>query len=264
MDGGEPDAFVANLDGGGLRLSGEPNPVGIGAGADSLLRAENLAKVIAAARKAAPADARVTDFDIRPDRVGFELETGGRELTLDYGYDAQLTGRDAARRGPASTPGRSSWEQIDPAAPERMARAAKKALGEKLADVQYVLLSLPILGEEKPALSMYFPSGHDPPYGVADLHGRHFTWPGAAASRPGGRARASSRAGTAASSAATSPRAWPGTSAQLPGWSRSVGQRGTSPSTAPAAWRGAPSLSSQNRSQMQAARHSTSPRTSRA
>ena len=27
MDGGEPDAFIANLDGGGLRLSGEPNPV---------------------------------------------------------------------------------------------------------------------------------------------------------------------------------------------------------------------------------------------
>ena len=52
---GEPDRFIANLDGGGLRLPGEPNPVGIGAAPDSLLRAENLAKVIAAARKAAPA-----------------------------------------------------------------------------------------------------------------------------------------------------------------------------------------------------------------
>jgi hypothetical protein len=49
-DGGEPDSFIANLDGAGLRLSGEPNPVPIGASPDSLLRAENLAKVIAAAR----------------------------------------------------------------------------------------------------------------------------------------------------------------------------------------------------------------------
>jgi hypothetical protein len=27
-------------------------------------------------------------------------------------------------------------------------------------------------------LSMYFPSGHEPLYAVADLHGRKFTWPG--------------------------------------------------------------------------------------
>jgi hypothetical protein len=176
-DGGEPDAFVANLDGGGLRLSGEPNPVGIGAGEDSLLRSENLAKVITAAKKAAPADARVTAFDIRPARVGIQLETGGRELTLDFGYDAQLTGRSLRARTGVDT-GSLRWEQIDAEAPQRMARVANKALGEKLADVQYVLLSMPSISGEKPGLSMYFPSGHDPPYGVADLHGRRFTWPG--------------------------------------------------------------------------------------
>ena len=80
-DGGEPDSFIANLDGGGLRLSGEPNPVGRSAPRRTrCCGPQNLAKVLAAARKEAPADARVTGFDIRPDRVAFELDTGGREL----------------------------------------------------------------------------------------------------------------------------------------------------------------------------------------
>jgi hypothetical protein len=112
MDGGEPDAFIANLDGGGLRLSGEPNPAGAGAGADSLLRAENLAKVIAAARKQAPADARVIGLDIRPDRVTLGLDAGGRTLALNYGYDAQLTNRTlsakAGSRPPRSAGSRST------------------------------------------------------------------------------------------------------------------------------------------------------------
>ncbi|WP_028063048.1 hypothetical protein [Solirubrobacter soli] len=177
MDGGEPDAFIANLDGGGLRLSGEPNPVGIGATPDSLLRAENLEKVIAAARKEAPADARVTGFDIRPDRVSFGLDTGGRTLTLDYGYDAQLTGRNLAAKTGAPTAS-VTWEQIEPEAIDRMARTANKVLEQKLADVQYVLLNDSFAGDGKPSLLMYFKAGADPPYGVADLHGRHFTWPG--------------------------------------------------------------------------------------
>jgi hypothetical protein len=177
MDGGEPDSFIANLDGGGLRLSGEPNPVKIGASEDSLLRSENLAKVVAAARKDAPADARVTHVDIRPDRVSFQLETGGRQLSLDYGYGAQLTSRTLAAKTGADT-GSLDWERIDPGAPERMARAANQALGEKLAGVQYVLVNLPSTQGEKPSLSMYFPNDHDPPYGFADLHGKRFSWPG--------------------------------------------------------------------------------------
>jgi hypothetical protein len=177
MDGGEPDSFIANLDGGGLRLSGEPNPVGIGAEPDSLLRTENLEKVIAAAREEAPAGARLTDFDFRPERVSFTLQTGGRTLSLDYGYDAQLTHRDISARSGAPT-GSITWEQIEPEAVERMARTANKVLKQKLADVQYVLLETSFLGGDKPSLLMYFRAGSDPPYAVADLHGRHFTWPG--------------------------------------------------------------------------------------
>ena len=176
LDDGEPDRFIANLDGGGPAAARRAEPGGgIGAAPDSLLRAENLATVIAAARKAAPADARVTDFDIRPDRVGLQLVTGGRELTLDYGYDAQLTSRGLrARTGVDS--GSIGWDSIDPEAPERMARAAGRLLDEKLADVQYVLLDLtPIPGQK---VSMYFPNGHEPLYGVADLNGRKFSWPG--------------------------------------------------------------------------------------
>ena len=46
--------------------------------------------------------------------------------------------------------------------------------------MQYVLLDLSSFVDEKPGLSMYFPTGHEPGYGVADLHGRRFTWPGRA------------------------------------------------------------------------------------
>jgi hypothetical protein len=176
-DGGEPDSFIANLDGSGLRLSGEPNPVGIGAAPDSLLREQNLAQVIAAARKQAPADARLTGFDIRPDRVSFELATGGRELSLDYAYDAQLTSRRLAARTGVDR-GSIGWEQLDPSAPERMARTATKLLQRDLADVNYVLLSMPTFEGEQPGLSMYFREGAEPPYAVADLRGRRFSWPG--------------------------------------------------------------------------------------
>jgi hypothetical protein len=178
MDGGEPDSFTANLDGGGLRLPGEPNPDPIGASPDSLLQTENFAKVVAAARKEAPADARLTDFDLRPDRASFTLDSGGRELELDYGYDAQLTGRDVRAKTGAPT-GSVSWEAVDPEAPGRMIRSASRLLKVKdLGDVQYVLISLPSSPGERPSLSMYFTEGHDPSYVLADLHGRKLTWPG--------------------------------------------------------------------------------------
>jgi hypothetical protein len=177
MDGGEPDAFIANLDGSGLRIPGEPNPVGRGATPDSLLRAENLEKVIAAARKEAGPGARLFDFDIRPDRASFGLESRGRVLSLGYGYDAQLTGRDLSAKPQADIP-TIPWERIDPDAIERMARTANKLLEQKLANVQYVLLRQDVLSSKGPALLMYFQSGADPGYIAADMHGRHITWPG--------------------------------------------------------------------------------------
>jgi hypothetical protein len=176
-DGGEPDAFIANLDGSGLRLSGEPNPVAAGATPDSLLRTENFKAVLAAARKEAGADAELISFDIRPDRAQFDFLAGGRQLSLGYGYDAQLTGRNVSAKPNGDVP-TVKWDAIDPDAIERMARTANKLLKQKLADVQYVLLNRSFIGEDKPALMMYFKNGADPPYGVADLGGRHFTWPG--------------------------------------------------------------------------------------
>ena len=94
LDGGEPDRFVANLDGKGLRLPGEPNPEPIGAAPDSLLRAANLERVLDAARKVTSADARVTSFDVRPGSVSLEFDQNGRTLALAYSYDAQLMRRD--------------------------------------------------------------------------------------------------------------------------------------------------------------------------
>jgi hypothetical protein len=179
-DGGEPDSFIANLDGGGLRISGEPNPEPIGAAPDSMLRAANLERVLTAARKEAP-EGRVTSVDVRPDRVSIELDTGGRTLSLNVGYDAQLTSRGLQAKTGVDD-GAVRWRDLDPGAPERMLRSARRLLHDVkgLQDVQYVLLSLPSPGTAggKPGLLMYFSEGHKTGYVVADLHGRKVTWPG--------------------------------------------------------------------------------------
>ena len=137
MRSGEPDAYVANLDGSGVRLPGEPNPEPVGAGPDSLLRAKNLKRVLAAARKEGT---DVLALDVRPDRVSIELDANGRTLSLAYGYDAQLTSRDI--RATTGVPVKPvDIDRIDPAAIERMARTSRRAVGSKgLADVQYALL----------------------------------------------------------------------------------------------------------------------------
>lgn len=158
MERGEPDSFVANLDGGALRLPGEPNPEPIGAAPDSLLRAANLGRVLAAAREAAPGG-RVRSLDVRPDRVGFAIEQDGRELRLDYGYDAQLTSRDIRPLTGVDTPG-VPFDRLDARMVERMARRA----GKELDEVRYVLLSH---GSDE--LSMHFAEGSDPPYVTAEL-----------------------------------------------------------------------------------------------
>ncbi len=170
MRSGEPDAYVANLDGTGVRLPGEPNPEPVGAGPDSLLRAKNLERVLAAARKEGT---DVLSLDVRPDRVSIELDADGRTLALAYGYDAQLTSRDI--RATAGVPVRPlDLDDIDPTAIERMARTSRRAVGSKgLADVQYALLSLDPRG-----WSLYLAQGSDPPYVMANLRGRRLTWPG--------------------------------------------------------------------------------------
>jgi hypothetical protein len=162
MERGEPDRFVANLDGTGLRLPSEPNPEPAGAAPDSLLRAANLERVLEAARAEAQAGARVTDLDIRPDRVSLSLEHDGRELALAYGYDAVLTTRDIRpRRGPDV--GSVTFDDLDPRMVERLARES----GEDLGGVQYVLLGLSV--QDPPQLTMYLPEGSDPPYVMAPL-----------------------------------------------------------------------------------------------
>ena len=174
MTGGEPDTLIANLDGGGLRLQGEPNPEPVGASADSLLRAANLSRVLAAAAKEG---SRVTSLDVRPDRVSLALDANGRTLSLDYGYDAQLTSRDVRARNP--TDKAIALSAVDPAAIERMARTARRAVDSPgLADVQYVLLDADGVIKERPELLLYRSPGAQPTYLVADLHGRGLTWPG--------------------------------------------------------------------------------------
>ena len=177
MTGGEPDTLIANLDGGGVRLQGEPNPEPVGAAPDSLLRAANLKRVLDAASKEG---SRVTGLDVRPDRVSITFDAGGRTLELDYGYDAQLTNRDV--RAKTGAPEKAiALEAIDPAAIERMARSARRAVDSPgLAEIQYVLLDADGTIKERPELLMYRAPGANPAYVVADLHGRGLTWPGRA------------------------------------------------------------------------------------
>jgi hypothetical protein len=171
LSSGDATHFVANLDGRGLRLPGEPNPTST---PDSLLRSPNLARVLAAARRAVGNAARVRSADIRPERVELETERDGRLLLLTYGYDAHLVRRDLS---PLTGPARSvALEALDPRAVERMARAARRALGGRgLADVQYVLLRD---DGERARLHLYLPPGGETPYVTADLRGRGLTWPG--------------------------------------------------------------------------------------
>jgi len=116
---------------------------------------------------------RAYALDVRPDRVSMELGANDRRVAVTYGYDGQLMSRDIrAATGVPATP--IPLTDIDPGAIERMARTARRAVGSKgLADVQYALLSL-----EPKGFSLYLAPGSDPPYVIADLHGRHLTWPG--------------------------------------------------------------------------------------
>jgi hypothetical protein len=175
MTGGTPDTLIASLDGSGIRLQGEPNPEPVGASPDSMLRAANLRRVLDAASKEG---SRVTGLDVRPDRVSVTFDSGGRTLELDYGYDAQLTRRDL--RAKTGAPEKAvPISDLDPAAIERMARTARRAVDSPgLAEIQYVLLDTDGLTTRRPQLLMYRAAGADPPYVVADLHGRGLTWPG--------------------------------------------------------------------------------------
>jgi hypothetical protein len=169
---GEPDSFIANLDGGGLRISGEPNPVPQGAGEDSLLRAENLQRVIAAV--AAEGAESVIEFTVWPERVSAGYIKGRRAVGLQYGYDAQLYSRNVS----AITGAPDKPVSVRAIKPEAIARMAKHPRVKGLKNVMYVILQGPDVFSEKPTLLMYLPEGSNPPYIVGDLDGRHITWPG--------------------------------------------------------------------------------------
>jgi len=168
---GEPDSFIANLDGGGLRLSGEENPEPVGAGPDSMFRAKNLQRVLDAAAKEGT---RVIDVSIWPERVSISLEKGGRQVRLDYGYEAQLTNRDVQALSGGQR-GTVALSRIDAGAITRMARHREV---KGLKNARYVLMQPAGVFGDKPMLLLYLPEGSDPPYVVADLKGRGLTWPG--------------------------------------------------------------------------------------
>jgi hypothetical protein len=169
---GEPDSFVANLNGKGLRLSGEENPEPLGAEPDSLMRAKNLQKVLDAAEQEGD---RLFDLTVWPERASVAMEQGGRVVSLQYGYDGELTGRDVSAANGAQTQ-TIPLSRIDAKAIERMARS-KYAKGLK--NAMYAILRPDIgFSEGQPQWLLYLPEGSDPPYLTANIKGRGISWPG--------------------------------------------------------------------------------------
>ncbi|MDA0179039.1 hypothetical protein OJ997_01935 [Solirubrobacter phytolaccae] len=167
---GEPDSFVANLNGTGLRLSGEENPDPLGGAPDSLLRAKNLQKVLDAAAKEG---SRLLDLTLWPERASVQVEKGGRAVSLQFGFDAELTSRDVNALNGAQTTS-IPLSRVDARAVERMAKS-KYAKGLKGA-MYAILRPQPIEGT--PQWLLYLPEGSDPPYITANLKGRGVSWPG--------------------------------------------------------------------------------------
>jgi hypothetical protein len=168
---GEPDTFVANLNGRGLRLSGEENPEPGGAQPDSLMRAKNLQKVLDAAAKEGN---RLLDLTLWPERASVAVKKGGRAVTLNFGFDAELMGRDVSARNGAQTES-IALSRVDPRAVERMAKS--KYVKGGLKNAMYAILR-PQPIEGTPQWLLYMPEGSDPPYVTANLKGRGISWPG--------------------------------------------------------------------------------------
>lgn len=169
---GEPDAFVANLDGKGLRLSGEENPEPGGAEPDSLMRAKNLQKVLDAAAQEGD---RVFDLTVWPERASVVLAKGSRAVSLQFGYDAELTGRDVSAANGAQTR-TIALSKIDARAIERMARSRHV---KGLKNAMYAILRPDIgFGDGQPEWLLYRPEGSQPPYVTGNIKGRGISWPG--------------------------------------------------------------------------------------
>ena len=167
---GEPDSFIANLNGKGLRLSGEENPVPAGAASDSLFRAKNLQLVLDAVAKEGT---RVLDFTVWPERASVKVEKDGRAVSLNFGYDAELTSRDVSSlSGPSDT---IPLQRIDAKALERM---AKNRYVKGLKNAKYAILRPQGVFEDAPQWLLYLPEGNDPPNVTASLKGRGLSWPG--------------------------------------------------------------------------------------
>lgn len=168
---GEPDTFVANLNGRGLRLSGEENPEPGGAEPDSLLRAKNLQKVLDAAAKEGD---RLFDLTLWPERASVVVEKGGRAVTLNFGFDAEPMGRDVSALNGAQTES-IPLSRVDAKAVERMAKSKYTKGGLKNA-MYAILRAQPIEGT--PQWLLYLPEGSDPLYLTANLKGQKVSWPG--------------------------------------------------------------------------------------
>jgi len=167
---GEPDSFIANLNGKGLRLSGEENPEPAGAESDSLFRAKNLQLVLDAVAKEGT---RVLDLTVWPERASVKVEKDGRAVSLNFGYDAELTSRDVSSlSGPSDT---IPLKRIDAKALERM---AKSKYVKGLKNAKYAILRPQGVFEDAPQWLLYLPEGNDPPYVTASLKGRGLSWPG--------------------------------------------------------------------------------------
>jgi hypothetical protein len=102
------------------------------------------------------------------------VEKGGRAVGLQFGFDAELTGRDVSALNGAQTES-IPLSRVDARAIERMAKS-KYAKGGLKNAMYAILRPQPIEGT--PQWLLYLPEGSNPPYLTANLKGRGISWPG--------------------------------------------------------------------------------------
>jgi hypothetical protein len=102
------------------------------------------------------------------------VQQGGRAVGLNFGFDAELMGRDVSALNGAQTES-IPLSRVDARAVERMAES--KYVKGGLKHAMYAILR-PQLIEGTPQWLLYLPEGSDPLYVTANLKGRGISWPG--------------------------------------------------------------------------------------
>ena len=135
-----PDVGAATADAGpGSTVArGTPDPIP-GDHQRSLIRADRFARVLAAVREDYGAETKLSSLRLAPERVDLEVVRRDETEAIQYDSDAEVTFRDRRTLGLGDA---ILVTRIDPAIPERIMGRARRRFGTRLADLNYMVLSI--------------------------------------------------------------------------------------------------------------------------